>query len=145
MVEPSVNLWAVLVSAILFFAFGALWYSPVLFGKAWTRAMGWKRDELESKKEGFNMPLAFGMMFVAGLVMAFVTAHIITFMGVVFPDLTPLQTGLTTVSWLWLGYIATYVISQVAYEKKSWSYYFINTGYWLGGLIITGVVVGLWH
>lgn len=114
MVEPSVNLWAVLVSAILFFAFGALWYSPVLFGKAWTRAMGWKRDELESKKEGFNMPLAFGMMFVAGLVMAFVTAHIITFMGVVFPDLTPLQTGLTTVSWLWLGYIATYVISQVA-------------------------------
>lgn len=145
MYEPHINYWAVLVSAILFFALGAVWYSPVLFGKAWTRAMGYSEEDLKNLGQEFNAPKAFIMMFLSGLVMAYVTAHIIDFMGVVFTDLTPLQTAFTSVVWLWLGYIATYVISQVAYEQKSWRYYFINTGYWLGGLLITALVVGLWR
>src|SRR5438034_8844388 len=35
-----VNYWAVLVSAIVVFVLGWLWYSPLLFYKPWMRARG---------------------------------------------------------------------------------------------------------
>ncbi|GAB2489384.1 DUF1761 domain-containing protein [Arenimonas alkanexedens] len=34
---PEVNIWAVLAAALSGFVLGGLWYSPLLFGKAWQR------------------------------------------------------------------------------------------------------------
>ena len=42
MTYPYINLWAVLVSTVAFWALGALWYSPVLFGKRWQKEVGLK-------------------------------------------------------------------------------------------------------
>src|SRR5690349_21028002 len=36
----TMNHWAVLVAAVSSFVLGGLWYSPVLFGKAWNAANG---------------------------------------------------------------------------------------------------------
>lgn len=36
----EMNLIAVLVATVVSFAFGALWYSPLLFIKPWARAAG---------------------------------------------------------------------------------------------------------
>ena len=37
---PEVNWIAIVAAAILSFLLGGLWYSPVLFGKAWQREVG---------------------------------------------------------------------------------------------------------
>ena len=42
MAIPTINYIAVLVSAVIGMAIGALWYSPLLFGKIWMKL----RDEL---------------------------------------------------------------------------------------------------
>jgi len=34
----TLNIWAILVSTVVAFALGALWFSPPVFGKLWQRA-----------------------------------------------------------------------------------------------------------
>jgi Protein of unknown function (DUF1761) len=36
----GINDWAVLVAAVVAFVMGGLWYSPLLFGKAWVKLRG---------------------------------------------------------------------------------------------------------
>jgi hypothetical protein len=53
---------------------GALWYSPVLFGKAWQKELGFKEEDLK----GANMPLIFGGSFIAMLLMSFGLSFVIS-------------------------------------------------------------------
>lgn len=146
MYEPTINLFAVLVSSILFFVLGALWYSPVMFANAWIKGMGLTDEQLQEMKEKGPGAKPFIISFLGGLVMAFVTAHIVDFMMVVFGDsgMSNLAIGLTTGFWLWLGYIATFSLNSVAYEDKSWQFYFITTGYQFVGLMIMGSINAVW-
>ena len=43
---PEFNIWAVLVAALASFVLGGLWYSPMLFGKAWQRETGLSDEKL---------------------------------------------------------------------------------------------------
>ncbi len=146
MYEPTINYLAVLVSAVLFFMLGALWYSPVMFANAWVKGMGLTDEQIKEMKEKGPGAKPFIISFLGGLVMAFVTAHIVDFMKVVFGDsgMSNLAIGLTTGFWLWLGYIATYSLNTVAYEDKSWQFYFINNGYQLVGLFVIGAILSVW-
>ena len=56
----DLNLWAVLVAAVSGFVLGGLWYSPVLFGRAWQREAGLSDEQLK----GTNMVFVFGLSFV---------------------------------------------------------------------------------
>jgi len=47
MVYPFINGWAVLIGTLVLWVLGALWYSPVLFGKIWQK-------EVEFKEEGIK-------------------------------------------------------------------------------------------
>ena len=40
----EINIWAILVATVASFAFGALWYSPLLFLKPWSREAGINPD-----------------------------------------------------------------------------------------------------
>ena len=43
----DLNWLAVIVAAIAYFAIGALWYSPPVFGTAWMSAGGVSAEEIE--------------------------------------------------------------------------------------------------
>ena len=140
----DVNYFAVIVSAIAFFGLGALWYTDILFGKAWRDSMGKTDAEFEKERADENMVKSFGLMFLSGLLMAIVTAHLVDLMAVVYPNSSDIMVGLQTGFWVWLGYIASYVLTSVAFEKRPWKYYFINTGYWLGGALLMGIILTVW-
>ena len=57
---PEINWIAVVVAAVACFLLGGLWYSPVLFGKAWQRETGLTDEQL---KNG-NMVKIFGLSLV---------------------------------------------------------------------------------
>jgi hypothetical protein len=143
MYEYEVNYLAILVSAIAFFGLGALWYGP-LFGKQWMNAMGWTEDSLEADKSQSNMPLSFGLMFLGSLIMSFVTAHMVPFMLYIYPDMSGLSAGLVTGLTLWFGYVFAYLLTAPAFENRPWSYVLVNGGYWLTGIVLVGIIVGLW-
>lgn len=54
----NINFLAVLVSALASFAIGSLWYSPLLFGKAWQKAVGLTDEKIKSS----NMIKTFGFI-----------------------------------------------------------------------------------
>jgi len=142
MYEPMINYFAVLVSAIVFFGIGAIWYGPV-FGKLWRESVG--MTEAEAEKANPNMAKSFGLMFLSALLMAVATAYLIDYLLKVFPDSSAVSIGLNTAFWVWLGYTLSYILTAPAFENRPWSYVFINGGYWLVGLISTGLIVGLWR
>ena len=67
-----VNWLAVVLGAVAFFATGALWYTA-LFGKAWQRESGITDETMQ----GANMPMIFGLCFLAELVIASMLGHLV--------------------------------------------------------------------
>ncbi len=47
----NLNLWAILVAAISTMVVGFLWYSPLLFAKAWMKEMGYDPNDKAKTEE----------------------------------------------------------------------------------------------
>ena len=62
----SINYFAVLAAAVSTFVLGGLWFSPLLFGKAWMRANNFTEAEVQT----FSKARMFGWSIVFSLVMA---------------------------------------------------------------------------
>ena len=133
----DINLFAVLVAAIISMVLGGLWYGP-LFGKAWMKLIGMSDADLKKAKEK-GMGKSYLLMFIGSLVMAFELAHIIQAFGA-----EPWQMGLAAGFWSWLGFIATRSLSSVLWENKSWNLYWLNNGYDLLNLLLMGLILTLW-
>lgn len=134
----AINYWAVLVSALASFVLGALWYSPLLFGKLWIKQSGFTQKDMEkAKKEG--MALSYLLNFLATLVTAYVLAHFVELIGA-FGYVEALVLGF----WAWLGFVATIGLGGVLWEKKPVSLYAINMAYHLVSLMGMSLILTLW-
>src|SRR5205814_7334198 len=97
MAFPHVNYLAVLVSGIVIFLLGGLWYS-VLFKKPWIRLMGIPEEKMKEGSGG-AMPLLFLMAFLCGLLTAYIEAIIVNH----FPPQT-LARGVFVGTLVWVGF-----------------------------------------
>lgn len=138
MPEVDINILAVLVAALINMVIGAVWYSPMVAGKAWMKATGITMKDIEAaKKKG--MAASYVMGLVGSLVMAYVLAHIVD-----FTNSTTVVLGIQAGFWSWLGFVATVSLNHIAWEGKSWSYWVINNGYTLISLMIMGALLAVW-
>src|SRR5438045_9337770 len=98
----SLNWLAILVAALASMILGLLWYSPLLFAKAWAREMGYdlndkaKMDEMRKSAR----PAYLGS-FVAALIAAFTLTLILQRMRA-----APLHFALMASFPIWLGFVA---------------------------------------
>jgi hypothetical protein len=143
MYEPTINYFAVIVATFAHYLLGGLWYSPALFLNQWLDGMGITKEEAKDKSVGgYGIGLLY--QFLGTLVLVFVTAHMVDIMKVVYHDLSNLTVGLTSSFWLWLGYIFTFGITGVVFEKHSWKLFGVNMGYQFTGLMIVGSILVVW-
>ena len=59
--------------------------------------------------------------------------------------MTPVNAGLQTGFWLWLGFIATFSLDKVLFERgpvKVWS---INNADQLTGMLLLGAILAVWQ
>lgn len=130
----SVNYLAVLVAAVSTFVIGGLWYSPLLFQRAWMRANNFTEADLGTGGTG----KIFGLAFVFALVMSFNLAMFLN-----APDTTwtwGAAAGALAAVWVALG------IGTVAlFERRPLAYTAINGGYWLVAFVIMGAILGAWR
>lgn len=128
------NPWAILVSALILWILGAIWYSPALFSKPWMAALGIVPD---SSKKG----LATGMIasFVGDLLLAFAFLHIILWSGAATGF-----AGAFVAFVCWLGFFAATQFPQGIYERRPTRLFWITNGYWLIGLISIGALMAVW-
>ena len=135
MITAEINYWAVLVSAVVGFGIGSVWYMPRAFGSQWMALIGKTQADI---KMSFNSTL-FGKTFVATLIMVYILAHFVDYAGATTPG-----QGALTGWWLWLGFVATIMFINVLYENKPLKLWAINAGYQLVVLIVVGAILATW-
>lgn len=138
MYQPGLNLWAILVSGLAAYVLGALWYSPLLFGKMWIHLMGWSHEQMEHHKK--DAPRGYVLNFLATLVTAFVLAHV-----VYYAEALDWQGGLQVGFWVWLGFTATVQLGGFLWEGKKFSLFLLNTTYNLVSLLMMGAILAHWQ
>ncbi len=127
------NWWAILVSTVLAFVLGGLWYGP-LFGQAWMQAIGKTEADIQPT------PAPFIISFFTALLTAVVLAWLISALGVttwVGGAVLGLVTG--------VGFIATAMASDTAFCGWGMKLFVIQAGYRVLYSILMGAVLGGWQ
>lgn len=124
------NPWAILVAAVSSFLLGGLWYSPVLFGKAWNRENG-------SVPQPQHPGKVFGVSFVFSLVAA------AAFAWLAGPS-PSLQSGVLLGLVTGFGVAAASFGINYQFAQRSFMLWLIDGGYHTVQFAIFGVVMGLW-
>lgn len=134
--DPStLNIPAILVAAVLAFVLGGMWYSPLLFGKAWMQETGLTDEQL---KQG-NAARIFSFAFLWSLVMAFNLGMFLNDPG------TTTAWGATAGFLAGFGWIAAGIFIIGLFERRSTRYMLINAGYMIVTLTLMGLIIGLWR
>ena len=130
----GINWLAVIVSTVVAFALGGLWYSKSLCGRAWLEEVGLTEEAINDA----NMPKTFGGTFV--LQFLAVTA-LAAFIGADSIWQSGLYSGLLIgVFWIATAYGITYLFAQ-----RSLRLFLINAGYNIVLFAIAGTIIGAWH
>ncbi len=135
MPQVSINYVAVVVSALALMVLGAVWYAPPVFGTAWIRLIGKKEEDLQKGA----LPQAYVMMFVSALVLTFALAHVLRWAGA-----ATAVGGIKVALALWIGFVLTTSAGSLIFEGRPAALYWLNTGYYGVGMIITGIILALW-
>lgn len=131
----TLNWPAILVAALSCFCLGGLWFSPILFGKAWQRANKLSDEELKK----MNAAKIFGFSFVFAVVMSF---NLAMFLNSPFTDAS---FGAMAGFLAGFGWVAMAMATTALFERRSWSYILINTSYHVVSLTIMGTILGAWR
>ena len=139
-----INYLAVLVSAVVMFCLGGVWYGP-LFGKQWIAAMGFDAQKVaDMQAKGMQaMWKSYALMFTGSVVLSFVLSHAIVF-AASYLQTSGISAGLQAGFWNWLGFIAPVTMGAVLWDGKPWKLWFITSGYYLVALLIAGTILALW-
>ena len=129
----TLNIWAVVASAVSAFLIGGLWYSPVLLGAAWRRANGFTADPPAAGAKGFTVA------FVLSLVMAVNLAMFLNAPG------TTLAFGATAGFLAGFGWVTLGFGIVAIFEHRPLSYVLINGGYMTVALTVMGAILGGWR
>jgi hypothetical protein len=131
----KINFIAVFAAALSAFILGGLWYSPLLFGKAWMRANNFAETDVSS----FSKARMFGWSFVFALVMSLNLAMFLAAPG------TNVIWGIAAGALAGVGWVAMAVAIIGVFENKSWAYIAINGGYMILAFVGMGAILGAWH
>ena len=132
-----INYAAVGVAAVSYWLLGAVWYG-LLFARPFIALMGWTPEQvaaIQAKGE----TAALGVAFVTSLVLAYVLAHFVRFVGA-----ETARFGAFTGFWLWLGFVATSNLETVLFESRPLGLYLISNGYHLVGMLGMGALLAGW-
>jgi hypothetical protein len=128
------NFAAIFVAALMSFALGGLWYSPLLFAKAWMQAAGLSEQQVREAPMG----RIFGLAGVASLVMAF---NLAAFIG----PKASLGFGLFAGAAAGIGWVAMSLGVIYLFEQRSLKLWLINSGYQVLAYTLMGGLIGVWQ
>ena len=134
----DINYLAVLSALGLCLCLGALWYSPLMFGRVWYRLKRYTPEQTE-KLRGSIRP-AYIVSLVGYTTMAMVVAVLVAVLG-----LTSASEGLVLGFLLWLGFVFTTGLIANMFSERRFRSFMIDTTYQLGCLLIMGSIIGSWR
>lgn len=133
MAFAGISYWAILAAGIAGFLFGGFWYG--MLSNQWLAAVGKSKEEIQNTGMALPMAISAAALFV----MAWILAGIIGHLG---PGQVTVRNGLISGALCWLGFVATTVATNHAYQGAPRSLTLIDAGHWLGVLLVQGAVIG---
>jgi hypothetical protein len=134
----EINWVAVVIAGLIYFAIGAVWYSPLMFSARWQRSIGWDatRPAPEMSVTTYVVPLlAYLVMATAVAIIARVTGSDTFGEGII----------LGLVVGIGLSLMHTLVDATFDPNKpEPWVWFAINGTYHALGLLIVAVIVSVW-
>ena len=130
----GINYLAAVAAAISTFVIGGLWYSPLMFHKAWATTNGLTEADLKGGEARI-----FGVAFVLALVMAL---NLAAFLG--GPE-TTVAWGATAGALTGLGWVGPAIVTIALFERRSFAYMAINGGYFAVAFTVMGAILGAWR
>ena len=140
---PSINYLAVLVSTIVIFALGGLWYSPALFAKRWIRLQNKTEEQMRAEAAAANMPLLYLAAFVCAFLQSWVLAMVIGHMSQV-AEMSIAHAAIFS-ALLWVGFAGSTSFASALFSGAPRQLWAINSLYNLVSFVIAGIILGLWR
>jgi hypothetical protein len=130
-----VNWFAIAAAVVSNFVIGGLWYSPLLFVNPWLRMSGVQKRVFD---QGLLKAL-LGDLFSAAA-MALALNQVIRWSGI-----AGIGSGLLVGLAVWVGFVASVLITQVTYEHRLFAFFAISSGYRLVTLGAMGAILSAWR
>jgi hypothetical protein len=131
----KVNIWAVVLAGVSYLIVGALWYSPLLFGKQWIQLNGFTDEDFKTNKPMWMITL---LSFLSATVSAFVISWILgvnssaTFGAIIGAG----------IAFFW---ITMSKLTNVLFENQPVKLFLIHAGFDLVAFMVMGAIVGHWR
>lgn len=125
-------------AAVVAFLLGGLWYSPLLFARAWVAAHGYTPEDVARMRK--EAPRAYAISFLCFLLMAHVLGFLVHLTGAV-----TWQYGLHLGFLCWLGFAFTIGLTANVYSQQKIAVFMIDTGYQLVYLMGMGAILAAWQ
>lgn len=133
------NYLAILVSALVYFAIDAMWFTILL--KQWLAGNRLTLEQLQQygQRPWHGQLIAYAVFFIGALIMATVIS--------LFTQMTGKQTmlrGAVIGLLAWIGFVFTTFSAEYAFEARAWRSVAVNTGAALIGMVVMGAILGAW-
>jgi hypothetical protein len=135
---PTIKFLPLLVTGVLIFMLGGLWYSPVLFAKKWVALQGKTMEEMQAS--GGASPGQYVQVFICGLLVSAVMAMVIAHM----PDPNAAH-GVIAGVVLWIGFAAATSYGTALFSMKPKALWAIDSGFNLVSFILAGIILSVWR
>ncbi|HUS97838.1 MAG TPA: DUF1761 domain-containing protein [Hyphomicrobiaceae bacterium] len=131
------NYLAIPLAAFVSFMCGGIWYGAL--SKPWMAASGMTAERIQAANKGRKIPWPFVIAIVSQLVMAFVLAGLIGHLG---QGQVTVWNGIISGAFVWLGFVATTLATNHAFQEQPTNLTLIDGGHWLVVLILQGTIIG---
>ncbi len=131
----QINYLPVVVAGLAFWLLGAIWYSPVLFGNAWMKALGKSKEQLAAD----TTPLNYVWALITSLLAAYAIARILVWSGG-----TDLYDSMIVGLLAGVCFAFSTILVNDRFEGRPWSLTIINGLYRVCGFTLAGAIIGMW-
>lgn len=130
----GLNYWAIAVAWLVNIVVGALWYSPLMFGKEWEKYTG--VDMLKIPQDVATRIISF--VALSGLIQAITLAVILHSLGA-----STVSEGVSAGLLLWFGLVTATTVGVTLYSRRSWKFLWLNSSYFLVVMVINSIVLSV--
>lgn len=150
------------IAALVPLIVGSVWYHPKVFGTTWLKINGFDEAKM---KEGFNMPLVFGLTLVFGYLISFVLSGIVIHQMGFFSmlqmnfkdaavqdffnqgnlaygsDFRTFKHGALHGTIAGIFFVLPIIGINALFERRGFKYIAVHTGYWILTLLLMGGIL----
>ena len=160
--KPIMNFGVAALAALIPLVMGFIWYHKKTFGTAWMNETGMTDEKAKESNMALTFALTYILSFLVALVLSGITIHQNGLVSMFQNDSAGAEATLAFLNENIEGWqlkfrtfkhgalhgfiVGLFLVLPVfavnsMFEQKSWSYIFINAGYWVVSITLMGGVV----